>query len=301
MTYQPDFSGVWAKLDRAEQHRKTLEGEVGHRLAPDGTMIVPETNRIPLRLEYERETGYHVLRLAGAPPSEDAIRRWGIIIGEAVHNLRSALDHLVWQLALFNRGGREPQLPNRVQFPITNKPLPPGVRPEDFASGKDRPLWEVRPDHRAIIYEHQPHGSRFDFSNGMIHPFLRLNRLSNDDKHRVITPVSVMPDRFTDLKVSPMGSIEGEVVEWDVRVAPGQPLEGDAEIMAVRLKPPSLQLNMEVAGYLAPNISFRYVIPHQVVPGVPSGTPCVIPIHMELMNIALQASEVIREFHELSY
>jgi hypothetical protein len=29
MSYQPDFSGVWAKIDRAKEHIEALDREVG--------------------------------------------------------------------------------------------------------------------------------------------------------------------------------------------------------------------------------------------------------------------------------
>jgi hypothetical protein len=65
--------------------------------------------------------------------SSDARRDFGIIVGDIAHNLRSSLDHLVWQLVLQNR-----RLPSRRnQFPIMvtsrawdeiieRKPSPPG-------------------------------------------------------------------------------------------------------------------------------------------------------------------------------
>jgi hypothetical protein len=41
---------------------------------------------------------------------------WSIIIGEMVHNLRSALDHLVWQLVILETS--EQPVGDRTQFPI---------------------------------------------------------------------------------------------------------------------------------------------------------------------------------------
>lgn len=43
--------------------------------------------------------------------------RLGVIVGDLVHNVRSALDHLVWQLVLANA-----QQPTRAtQFPVCSK------------------------------------------------------------------------------------------------------------------------------------------------------------------------------------
>jgi hypothetical protein len=42
-----------------------------------------------------------------------AVEEWGPIIGDVVHNLRSALDHLVWQLTIAN--GHTPPNPIPVE------------------------------------------------------------------------------------------------------------------------------------------------------------------------------------------
>jgi hypothetical protein len=46
------------------------------------------------------ETGQIVIYGEGI--REPPVEEWGVIIGDVVHNLRSALDHLVWQLTLAN-------------------------------------------------------------------------------------------------------------------------------------------------------------------------------------------------------
>jgi hypothetical protein len=42
---------------------------------------------------------------------------WGVQVGEIVHNLRSALDHSIWELVILTTG-RPPALPTKNQFPI---------------------------------------------------------------------------------------------------------------------------------------------------------------------------------------
>lgn len=108
MTYQPDFRGCWAKLDRAKTHRDVLKDEIG-------TAFGAASNRIGLSVEYDDESGYHVFRAETFP--DDLSRRWGILIGDAVHNLRGALDHLVWQLSLLGRDGRNTRNPKRSNSP----------------------------------------------------------------------------------------------------------------------------------------------------------------------------------------
>ncbi len=91
-----------AKIERAKEHVRNLKDEIGTFWSSNRYVITPED---------DPETGDEVFRFHGdlqLPP------HWGVIIGETVHNLRSALDHLAWQLVLAN-GGK----PNRAtEFPI---------------------------------------------------------------------------------------------------------------------------------------------------------------------------------------
>jgi len=188
MTYRPDFDSVRAKIARGTHHAESLTEETGWGFPP--------SNRIPIRLEYEPDTGYHVYRTA-VGHSEETISRWSLIIGDAVHNFRSALDHLVWQLACHKTGGANlPGVSDKerrnVQFPINDRSSQDDPR-RFHAKGK---LKHVLPEHRAIIYEHQPFGSRRLNIDLLIHSLVRLRELSNLDKHRIITPMAVLTDRF---------------------------------------------------------------------------------------------------------
>jgi hypothetical protein len=243
MTYQPDFSSCWAKLGRAKEHRDVLEHEIE-------AAFEVENNRVGIRVEFDPDSGYHVFRVMTFPP-KDLLVRFGLIMGDALQNLRGALDHLVWQLSLYGRGGRPPRNPTTVQFPIVKDTIP-DVRPEDYMGGRKQALWDVLPHHRAIIEDHQPYKRWNGFS--LPHPFLRLQKLSNDDKHRLVNPVLfrsaaifIDPGVFRDLG--------GEFVE-DRNAYFGQPLVPDAVVLRVRVCPPSLQRNMQVAGSVAPLICF---------------------------------------------
>ncbi len=82
--------GVRAKIERAKQHVSDLEGRIG---------TFRETNPYRLVTEVDsqtRHTSYKV-RVHSAPPIE-----LGLVAGEAVHQLRSSLDHLAWQLVEAN-------------------------------------------------------------------------------------------------------------------------------------------------------------------------------------------------------
>ena len=223
MTYQPDLRGCWAKLDRAKTHRDVLHGEID-------TAFGLKSNRIGLSVQYDEESGYHIFRAHTFP--DGLLRRWGILIGDTVHNLRGALDHLVWQLSLHKRNGREPRYPNTVQFPISKSPDPNMARPEDFRGGKKQALWDVLPRHRAIIEDRQPYKGWHEL---LIHPLLRLSELSRTDKHRIINPVLALTDTF-EIYNSTFEDVGGEILVASFRTNSG-PMELGAEVTRVLVAP----------------------------------------------------------------
>ena len=88
----PDpLMGARLKLERARQHIKEL-----------GVTIKSYTDRQPYHLAVEKEEGteHQVVRIRFAQPEVKIPRRLGLIVGDAIYNLRSVLDHLTWQLAV---------------------------------------------------------------------------------------------------------------------------------------------------------------------------------------------------------
>jgi hypothetical protein len=281
MTYTPDFSGVWAKIARAKEHIEALQGEISTGRPPT---VFNAIHRIPVRLEHEPDTGHHVFRTTAAPP-EDVIRRWGVITGDAVHNLRSALDHLFWQLALVTSNGKVPwtyRQIKEVQFPITDTPK--------LFKGSAT-LKYIGPRHRAIIKDHQPHGSQFNFGYGGIHPFSRLQKLSNLDKHRLVIETLARPDNFIAYTEAIFGDAGGEIVESHTGAGMGGPLVRDAEIMRMKVRPANAQLNMEMAGYIAVRPSFQDILP---------GITYSSPVDSELLNITAQTLQLVEEIEHVS-
>src|SRR5260370_1702342 len=81
------LDGVRAKIIRAEEH-----------LAPIKTII--ESGLDKGHVISERDPDVTTCRFTLKLPAPDL--QLSIMIGECVHNLRSALDHIVWQLVLVN-------------------------------------------------------------------------------------------------------------------------------------------------------------------------------------------------------
>jgi len=102
-----DLTGVDLKLSRANAQIADLRQRVEVALDP---------RNYSFALEHDSATRMHVYRVHGLPavPPE-----WALEIGEIVYQLRSALDHLAWQLVLLD-GGTPGHL---TDFPIRDTPL----------------------------------------------------------------------------------------------------------------------------------------------------------------------------------
>jgi hypothetical protein len=95
----------YLKLRRVEQHADALQDALDGFLGSNPYAIICE--REPKLDEYVLWT-----KVREQPPPE-----WSPIVGDIVHNWRSALDHLAYQLVI--RNGNTPS--SRTQFPIFSK------------------------------------------------------------------------------------------------------------------------------------------------------------------------------------
>jgi hypothetical protein len=211
--YEPPHPlfGCQLKLDRAYEHIEALnsaiQGFLGRRPYELWRRFDPQIS------EY-----FVYLRVRDTPPI-----KWSIIIGEIVHNLRSALDHLAWQLVKAN--GNKPD--RATGFPIfSDNPF------ADNASEKSLERWEkmtagMHTDDIAILKELQPYNRGNRNSSLFI-----LNSLSNHDKHReihftqnVVTNMKVEFTNQRDCELEPLvdpyrGTFENGTVVLHYRVIP---------------------------------------------------------------------------------
>jgi hypothetical protein len=99
----PRFDGAWLKLDRARQHCDWLHAAVDdYRASEPVTMHTTEDH------EPDGTVVYRVVASVHAEPPAN----WGVVIGDVVHNARSALDYAVWEITHVRHRG------NRTQMPI---------------------------------------------------------------------------------------------------------------------------------------------------------------------------------------
>lgn len=167
------------KVARAREHFDALRAQV---------IEFDEANPYPFRPVLDPQTGEQVIEI-GEPPVLP--REWSGIVGEIAHNLRSALDYLVYELAI--EGGGDPER-DRTAFPISESEAEylkvRGRRGQPKVSYRDQCLAGVDEKWRKKIDVLQPYSRRK--SNPQATDLARLNWLSNRDKHRMAHPAYSM-------------------------------------------------------------------------------------------------------------
>jgi len=169
------LDGCVAKLDRADVQIRALERSRDSFLQGDtytgGIDHDPQAPEPILR-------GY-IHRRPGAITMDRAALRWGAVVGETIHDLRSALDSLVWRLTEREQGSAPSPIIGRwkqIAFPIVTDPTRWPPVPDS--------LWGIRPGLRTDFKKLQP------FCTGKNaperEPLAVLHELWNIDKHRHI-------------------------------------------------------------------------------------------------------------------
>lgn len=211
-----DLTSVRLKFKRARTHLDTLNAALDNA---HGT-----ANLYGLACEPDVEPGYYVVKVLQSGDAEE----WPLLLGDFLHNLRSVLDHLAWQLVVAN-GNK----PGRPLFPIT-------LDPAWFDSKGTEHLTGVHPDAIAAIRALQPFDSSFT-GRKSLHPLWLLSELDNVDKHRLVHILTFMPTEST-LRFAPEHIIPDENVEmFDLS---DRPIENGTKVARVRFhRHPKLEVN----------------------------------------------------------
>ncbi len=158
------------KFDHGAMHLTMLRSMVADYLASNPYRISTSPDASP---------GEHILWLEvlEAPSPEISLT-----LGDCLHDFRSALDHLMWQLVIATGG----QPTANTQFPIFWSPLLFSSR----AGKMTRPL----KDQAALkfIETQQPFATTLD----RVDPLWYLHELSNRDKHQLLQVIALYIDNF---------------------------------------------------------------------------------------------------------
>ena len=170
------LDGVDAKLGRALEHLLRLDDQMHEYLDSDPIGVQRQ-------LQKDANTSVFALVVERPPPLELAV-----LVGEVVHQLRSALDHVANQLV--RAAGNTPT--RRTAFPVLLRPpdqefkIDGGVDPAALAA-----VSSFQPYRRGV----EPEG----------HPLAMLNELWNRDKHRNLSLMATYVTGTQIFLVDPQG------------------------------------------------------------------------------------------------
>ncbi len=177
-----------------------------------------ESNPYPIVHEYDSKESKNLFRLKMRRPAP--LRDWALIIGDAVHNARAALDYIAWRLAGSVPGDTS------TSFPICSCL-------DSFKNASKSRLKKLLPDAIAAIGELQPYLR----PNVKESALWLLEELDRRDKHRLLTPIQCFS---TTSKV-----VVRAALPVTVPMMPGSRLEDNAVIVEVG-GPPNPNVDMEL-------------------------------------------------------
>jgi len=207
-----ELANCWLKIGRAEEHAKAVSEE-----------ILAWKNTEPYSITSHRDTQGHHHHLDIHFDSRLNRDRWSVICGDCVHNLRSALDHLIYAVAVHESGINPPPDERILQFPIA-----------DDAGRFAKQSWHIQSLSqavRAIIESVQPYNRPHHF----LPPLLGILRDFDDtDKHRLLN-VAVHRQQSGNLELEfGLAYRFGGAIEWN-----NGDLTDGAQIVAFTVQPPT--------------------------------------------------------------
>ncbi len=197
MSHQPETSmgrrehrlaGAIEKFNRSKEQFDALRAEMD-------AFFNREPRPHYSRGEFDADAGEWIERFQVREPPP---LRYGVILGDCVHNLRCCLDHTIWQSTLLDGG-----TPNgSTQFPIASR------SESQFEKMADTRIPGLSAEHRALVKRVQPYhrGDEADSD-----PLAVLANLSNTDKHRIVIPTySFMENEASEILDGLVGNYRGE-------------------------------------------------------------------------------------------
>jgi hypothetical protein len=197
------LADAWAKYKRADAHADALHREIS---------VYRESDAVDIVHESDPQTRDYVFRVKVREPPP--LREWGLTVGDVLHNLRSALDSLAWQLVILSTGTEPPeQIARKIYFPLA-------ASPDSFF--RRAVLEHVLPVHRDLMHDVQPYQAGYGALG-------TLDELSRQDKHRAIHPTYLIDDDFT---LEPEAVRDCKILR--VIYAPVGPLEDGGELARIQ-------------------------------------------------------------------
>jgi hypothetical protein len=153
------MSGIREKIKRADKHIKDFEAEL---------RIFTDSKPYEVAVDVDTDPAKPVVHILKANPTPPHLMP---IAGDAIHNLRSALDYLACELVRANRNIPGP----KIEFPILDSPITTAKHKARFAAKVEG----MRDDVVDVIRSIHPY-------QGGNNTLWRLHRLDIIDKHNTI-------------------------------------------------------------------------------------------------------------------
>jgi len=228
----PSLEGVELKIGWAQKHLDAIDATIGSYFAEEPYMRVRE---------YDPQHGQRLagIRMLKTPPTNLAL-----MIGDYLHNIRSALDHLAWQLVIAS--GREPT--SRTEFPIYKDA---SIYEERTSGIAIKPF--VTEDIRTLVESTQPYHRGND---ARTHPLWTMHCLSNIDKHRTLHTASIWIERGERFTLGARPGTEDIVFFFQ-----GEPSESEMDVqiqtaLSVSFLEPTYLLGRPIVRQLGESLKF---------------------------------------------
>lgn len=193
------LDGIRLKRKRAWEQLNALDAEIRAFLDKD------DPRPYDVEVKFDSDTGIVTISVKVVTPPNPM---WSIRIGEILHNLRSSLDHLAFELYVLSNRKQTPKREEKIQFPIYWDAKGFDKR------GREQYLKNIRSDAVDLIRAEQPFSvAEGGTGEGAKSPLWHLKELNEWDKHRTLHLTGTMLEKFnftfSPAKIS--GRVEKEI------------------------------------------------------------------------------------------
>ena len=253
-------------------------------LYDDSQRFFTKNPNIITRAEFDKKAGNYPIRVKKCP--SELPEQWSVIVGEITHDLRSALDLLVWQLSLLET----PTPYDKSAFPIYSVGRSRRKEIKSFwgRQGKGPScLKDIHSRYWTRIEAFQPYkrGNR-----SRQNPLFLLHELNNADKHRLIQilSASVGSHQITGLFGGGSKIKIGVPIRPNAKIGWINPLAFPVPTLAFEGGRPRIRMQEEMQVKFDVSSSIRF--------GDGCNAVKSLPIFRTLVNINNEVSRIIESF-----
>jgi hypothetical protein len=201
----------------------------------------PEEHVVVLGTHYDADTKTYSVYAEEVPEIPLA---WAVLLEETVHNLRTALDFVVFELAVLDLDGAEPP-GGKTAFPLA-------FDKTNFDAFAPRLLEGLTGPHREMIERMQPYHAPHGRDSSA---FKILDDLANDNKHRLLQGVFLTAESG-GLQIPTHGH-NCRVVRQQIHNPIGRPLEPGTPLATLVLEVTGPDPEVDVQGDITVAITLR--------------------------------------------